>query len=122
MENIVLTVHLLLALGLILTVLLQRSEGGGLGIGGGGSGLTTGRASATALSKLTWTLAVGFLITSLSLTIIATQNSADDSVIDRLGIEAGEAPANEPLTPPGLGGALTPPSSSDAPAAPPAAD
>ena len=36
MENVVLVIHLLLALALIGTVLLQRSEGGGLGIGGGG--------------------------------------------------------------------------------------
>ena len=37
MENVVLVVHLLLALSLIGVVLLQRSEGGGLGIGGGGN-------------------------------------------------------------------------------------
>ena len=36
MENIVLTIHLILALGLVGIVLLQRSEGGGLGLGGGG--------------------------------------------------------------------------------------
>ena len=34
MENVILTVHLLLALGLIGVVLMQKSEGGGLGIGG----------------------------------------------------------------------------------------
>ena len=36
METLVLTIHILIALGLVITVLLQRSEGGGLGIGGGG--------------------------------------------------------------------------------------
>ena len=36
MENVVLIIHLLLALGLIAVVLMQRSEGGGLGMGGGG--------------------------------------------------------------------------------------
>ncbi|RZV99780.1 MAG: preprotein translocase subunit SecG, partial [Rhodobacteraceae bacterium] len=36
MENVVLVIHLILALGLIGVVLLQRSEGGGLGLGGGG--------------------------------------------------------------------------------------
>ena len=40
MENVVLIVHLILALSLIGTVLLQRSEGGGLGMGGGGGGAT----------------------------------------------------------------------------------
>jgi protein translocase SecG subunit len=38
METLVLTIHILIALGLVITVLLQRSEGGGLGIGGGGGG------------------------------------------------------------------------------------
>ncbi|KJZ32426.1 preprotein translocase subunit SecG, partial [Paracoccus sp. S4493] len=36
MENVILTVHLILAVMLAGVVLLQRSEGGGLGMGGGG--------------------------------------------------------------------------------------
>ena len=53
MENVILTVHLILALLLIGVVLLQRSEGGGLGMGsGGGGGAISGRAAATALGKL----------------------------------------------------------------------
>ena len=39
METLVLTIHILIALALIGSVLLQRSEGGGLGIGGGGAGV-----------------------------------------------------------------------------------
>ena len=55
MENIVLTVHLLLALALVGVVLIQRSEGGGLGMGsGGGDSVMSGRAAASALTKLTW--------------------------------------------------------------------
>ena len=79
MENVVLTVHLLLALSLIGVVLLQRSEGGGLGLGGGGGGgggIMSGRSAASALSKVTWILAVAFIITSLGLTVIAARNSA----------------------------------------------
>ena len=37
MENVVLVIHLILAMCLIGVVLLQRSEGGGLGMGGAGS-------------------------------------------------------------------------------------
>ena len=66
MENVILIVHLILALCLIVVVLLQRSEGGGLGMGGGGGGVMTGRAAATALGKVTWALAIGFIITSLA--------------------------------------------------------
>ena len=96
MENVVLIVHLILALGLIAVVLLQRSEGGGLGMGGGGGGgAVSGRSAATAMGKLTWVLAAAFIVTSITLTIIA---SAGSSVIDRLGgtppaLNQGDAPA-----------------------------
>ena len=107
MENVVLIVHLLLALALIGVVLMQRSEGGGLGMGGGGgggSGAMSGRAAATALGKVTWVLAIAFIGTSITLTIIAAQKSAGSSVIDRLGGEptaeaTQEAPASSLLPP-----------------------
>ncbi|KIC35425.1 preprotein translocase subunit SecG [Leisingera sp. ANG-M7] len=113
MENVVLIIHLLLALGLIAVVLLQRSEGGGLGMGGGGGGAISGRAAATALSKLTWLLAIAFICTSITLTIMAAQKSAGSSVADRIGVpqsETGEAP-EAPAAP--LGSDLLPPSEGD---------
>ena len=87
MENIVLTIHLILALALVGIVLLQRSEGGGLGLGGGGGGgdgIMSGRGAATALTKITWVLAIAFIITSMSLTIIASRNANSSSIFDRL--------------------------------------
>jgi preprotein translocase subunit SecG len=84
MENVILTIHLLLVLTLIGVVLLQRSEGGGLGMGGGGGGAMSGRSAATALGKLTWILGFGLFATSITLTIIAAQNAAGSSVLDRL--------------------------------------
>ncbi len=83
MENVVLIIHLLLALSLIGIVLLQRSEGGGLGMGGGGA--VSSRAAATALGKVTWGLAIAFICTSLALTVIAAEKAAGVSVLDRLG-------------------------------------
>jgi preprotein translocase subunit SecG len=111
MENVVLIIHLLLALGLIAVVLLQRSEGGGLGMGGGGGGAISGRAAATALGKVTWLLAIAFICTSITLTIMAAQKSAGSSVTDRLAVpqtETGEAPAA-----PALGSDLLPPAEGD---------
>ncbi len=138
MENIVLTIHLILALGLIGVVLLQRSEGGGLGIGGGGGGgAMSGRAAATALAKMTWILAIGFLITSLTLTVIAAKNAGGNSVLDLAGsdtsIPAADVPVVDPnaILIPDLGNLVTgtdnatdtaPAATSDAPATPPVSE
>ena len=96
MENVILIVHLLLALALIGVVLLQRSEGGGLGMGGGGGGgAMTGRSAATALGKMTWLLAIAFIGTSITLTILAAANSNNASVLDRLTDQPVPAPAQQ---------------------------
>ena len=112
MENVVLIVHLILALALIGVVLLQRSEGGGLGMGssGGGGGMVNARGAATALGKVTWMLAIAFICTSLTLTIFAAQNSASGSVLDRIGAGGG-AVSEVPLLP--SGDALLPPSTGE---------
>ena len=83
MQNVVLIIHLLLAVTLIGLVLLQRSEGGGLGMGGGG-GAMSGRAAASAITKLTWILSIAFICTSLGLTILQVQKSSGSSVLDQL--------------------------------------
>jgi preprotein translocase subunit SecG len=120
MENVVLIVHLILALCLIGVVLLQRSEGGGLGMGGGGGGggLVSSRGAATALGKLTWAFAIAFIATSITLTVFSARNSADTSVLDRLGVQEPESAA--PAVPDG--DSLLPPSSDDSPLVPPPVD
>jgi preprotein translocase subunit SecG len=126
MENVVLTIHLILALLLIGVVLLQRSEGGGLGIGGGGGGTMSARGAATAMTKLTWLFAVAFIITSITLTILATRGGEGGSVVDSAATDAGtDTPATGlPTTGGGLAGTdLTlPGTATDAPATPPRAD
>ena len=111
MENVVLIVHLIIALCLIGAVLLQRSEGGGMGLGGGGGGaagggLVSSRGAATALGKVTWIFAIGFICTSMTLTILAARNTAGGSVLDALGIDSSSSttdsglPTGESLLPP----------------------
>ena len=92
MENVVLIVHLLLALSLVGVVLLQRSEGGGLGIGGPGGAMAS-RPAMSPMAKVTWILAIAFICTSLALTVFAAKNAAGTSVVDRIG--GGSAPATE---------------------------
>ena len=112
MENVDLIIHLLLALGLIAVVLLQRSEGGGLGMGGGGGGgAMTGRAAATALSKVTWVLAIAFIVTSITLTVLAAQKSGRSSITDSLVPSTQDSTPDAPTSP--LGNDLLPPSSGE---------
>jgi preprotein translocase subunit SecG len=117
MQNVILIIHLLLALSLIGVVLLQRSEGGGLGIGGS-TGAQGGRPPLTGLAKLTWGFAVAFIATSITLTVIAAQQSADSSVFDRIGVQ------REPAAPatPELPDVQLPPATGDAPLLPPRQD
>ncbi len=92
LQNVLLMIHLLLALAMIGVVLLQRSEGGALGIGGGGGGLMSSRAAASALTRVTTVLAACFFVTSMGLTWLSNQSSAPTSVLD-------SAPATEESAP-----------------------
>ncbi|WP_412506399.1 preprotein translocase subunit SecG, partial [Roseovarius sp. SYSU LYC5161] len=79
-----------------------------------------GRAAATALGKLTWGLAIAFIATSLTLTIIAAQESSGASVLDRVT----DAPADETAPGPAVpeGDDLLPPSADDSAPLTPTAD
>ena len=104
MQNVVLIIHLLLAVTLIGLVLLQRSEGGGLGMGGGGGGggAMSSRAAASAMTKVTWILAIAFICTSLGLTILQVQKSSGSSVLDQLmpATEQSSTQSADDLLPP----------------------
>ena len=87
MSNVVLVIHLLLAIALIGVVLLQRSEGGGLGIGGGGggggmAGFLTGSSTKSLLTRTTAILAACFMVTSMLLTWIEGRSDARQSILD----------------------------------------
>lgn len=70
MQQVIIVIHLMLVLSLIGMVLLQRSEGGGLGIGSSG-GFMTNRGTANVLTRATAVLAGLFFVTSLLLSILA---------------------------------------------------
>jgi preprotein translocase subunit SecG len=98
MNNIILTIHLILAFLLISAVLMQRSEGGGLGsTGGSDGGLMSGRSAATAMTKLTWFFASAFLITSITLTVIAANESRKKSIININTADSTENSLSIPL-------------------------
>jgi len=101
METLVLTIHILIALGLVITVLLQRSEGGGLGIGGGGGGgFMTARGTANLLTRMTTILAVGFFTTTVTLAIMAGAGKAPVSIVEDV-IKEAPVKSSGPIVPTG---------------------
>lgn len=105
MENVLLVIHLLVALSLVVVILLQRSEGGalgGLGGGGGASGFVTARGAGNILTRTTSILATIFIVTSLSLSIIAQPSSTTkkQSILDSVEKTQESKPAdNSPSAP-----------------------
>jgi len=116
----VLVVHSLIAVALVATILLQRSEGGALGIGGGPGGLMTARGAGNLLTRATGFLAAAFLGTSIILAILANLSKAPEAIDTSLASTATEtAPADTSALPTALPAT---PSTTPAGEATPAAD
>ncbi|PLK71113.1 preprotein translocase subunit SecG [Rhizobium sp. TH135] len=83
MQTVLLVIYLMVVVALIGVVLIQRSEGGGLGIGGG-SGFMSARGTANALTRTTAILATLFFVISLALGILARYESRPTDILDRI--------------------------------------
>jgi preprotein translocase subunit SecG len=118
-----LIVQTIVALALVIVILMQRSEGGGLGVGGNSAGLMTARGAADFLTRATSILAAMFVILSIALAAIAANmggpRQIDPSLIRQTpaGSIPGQAPAGTPNLP---GGPLVPQSGSAVPGSQPA--
>ena len=112
-------IQAIVAFALVCVVLMQRSEGGGLGIGGGGSpgGLMNARGAADFLTRTTKWLAVVFVALAITLAAMAPSvisGGEIDTTLDRT-----VAPATDPLAPAApKGGDLTAPVVNAPPPAP----
>jgi preprotein translocase subunit SecG len=108
MQTVLIVIHLMIVLALVGVVLIQRSEGGGLGIGGG-SGFMSARGTANALTRTTAILATLFFLTSLGLGILTRYQGRPSDILDRIPATGGQgngildslgggaqAPANQP--------------------------
>lgn len=85
MQTVLIIVQLIVSIALVITVLLQPSEGGALGIGGSGGGLGglfSPRGAADTLTRTTAVLAVLFFLTSLALTLVALHGKPQTSILD----------------------------------------
>ena len=84
MENFVLIINIILAILLIVTILLQKSEGGALGLGASQDSFVTSRSAGSFLTKATAIIATLFIITSISLTIISKEEYSSSSVLEKV--------------------------------------
>ncbi len=85
--NILLVFHIIICVLLIVTVLMQQSEGGALGMGGGPSGFMTARGAGNLLTRITWILFSVFLLLSVGLTVLAVSQRNAGSItggVDRV--------------------------------------
>jgi preprotein translocase subunit SecG len=105
MQTVVIVVHLMIVATLIATVLLQKSEGGGLGVGGG-AGFMSSRGTANLLTRTTAVLAVGFFMTSLFLSWLASYDRKPSSIIGTPASQSQPASSGTPIAPPTSGGVL----------------
>ena len=82
MENLVLILNIILAILLIGSVLLQKSEGGALGLGVSQESFVSSRSAGSFLTKSTAIIDTLFIITSISLTILSKENLPTKSVLE----------------------------------------
>nr|WP_316654212.1 preprotein translocase subunit SecG [uncultured Gellertiella sp.] len=139
MQTVLLVIYLMVVLALIGVVLIQRSEGGGLGIGGG-SGFMSARGTANALTRTTAILATLFFVLALGMGILSRFDAKPTDILDKIQGTTGQngvldslggaktpAPATNGAAAPATGGAATPATGAAQPVAPatpaaPAAD
>jgi len=103
MQTVVIVIHLMIVAVMIGAVLLQKSEGGGLGMGGG-AGFMSSRGTANLLTRTTAVLAVGFFLTSLFLSWYAGYDRKPSSIISPPG--QTQPAGGSPIAPPTSGGIL----------------
>lgn len=102
MATLLLIIHLFVTLALIGVVLLQRSEGGGLGVGSsqGMGSFMTGRGTANLLTRTTAILGTIFFVLSIALALINRSGSGPRSILDSPPPASAPAAPAAPAAPP----------------------
>ncbi|BBC73043.1 preprotein translocase subunit SecG [Altererythrobacter sp. B11] len=119
-------VQALVAAALVGVILMQRSEGGGLGMGGGGSpgGLISARGAADFLTRMTKWLAVAFVGLSILMAAVAVDTTGGREIDDSLQRSVGGTAPVDQLVPPAQGqpGTAASPAAEATPSPAPASD
>jgi preprotein translocase subunit SecG len=98
MFTFLLIIQSIVAAAMVTVILMQRSEGGGLGVGGSPSGLMSARGAADFLTRATAILATLFVVLSIALAGLATLERAPTKIDPSL---SKTAPRTAPLAPAG---------------------
>jgi preprotein translocase subunit SecG len=96
-----LIVQILVAVALIAVILMQRSEGGGLGVGGSSSGFMTARGAADFLTRMTSILGGTFIVLSIVMAAIAGVSRAPVKIDTSLAGKTVPMDQSRPQTAPG---------------------
>jgi preprotein translocase subunit SecG len=104
MQTVIILIHLMIVLAMVGLVLLQKSEGGGLGMGGSGGGFLSSRGTSNVLTRTTAILAAMFFATSLFLSILASLDRKPRSILEGGATPSAPAAPSAPLG--GSGGGL----------------
>ena len=99
MENFLLIFDIIVAVLLIGSVLLQKSEGGALGLGVSQDSFVSSRSAGNFLTKVTAILATLFIITSISLTVVSKEKFSNSSVLEEIEEEEEKIDPSEPEIP-----------------------
>jgi len=94
MFTFLLILQILIAAALVAVILMQRSEGGGLGVGGSSSGFMTARGAADFLTRSTAILGTMFILLSIAMAAYAGATRKTQTVDTSL------ANTVAPVTPP----------------------
>jgi preprotein translocase subunit SecG len=97
MFTFLLVIHALIAAALVTVILMQRSEGGGLGMGGGPAGLMTARGAADFLTRATSVLATLFVVMAFVLATVASMRNSAGKIDTSLEHQAAPGPITAPL-------------------------
>ena len=105
MQTVIIVIHLMIVSVLIGAVLLQKSEGGGLGMGGG-AGFMSSRGTANLLTRTTAILAGIFFLTSMALAWLAGVDRKPSSILGTAPATQSQPGGATPIAPPTSGGVL----------------
>src|SRR5262249_17101827 len=105
MQTVIIVVHLMIVSVLIGAVLLQKSEGGGLGMGGG-AGFRPSRGTANLLARTTAILGGLFFLPSMALAWMAGIDRKPSSILGTTPATQSQPGGATPVPPPTSGGVL----------------